>query len=125
MSALRYLVPNAFTALSLVFGLPRLWLAVRSTDAVGWFILWGVLLDKLDGAAARLLKASSEFGVQLTPSLISSSSAAPAALVYYRLSACPNTARAATRFSGRCHSGICCGDGLSACTFQHRGACRW
>lgn len=29
-----------------------------------WMITWGVLLDKLDGSAARLFNATSEFGVQ-------------------------------------------------------------
>ena len=29
-----------------------------------WMILWGVLLDKLDGTAARVFNATSEFGVQ-------------------------------------------------------------
>ncbi len=33
-------------------------------EHAAWLILWGVLLDKLDGTAARLLGATSEFGVQ-------------------------------------------------------------
>ena len=65
MKTLRYIVPNSFTALSLVFGLVSI---VASSSGnyqlASWLILWGVLLDKLDGASARLLNASSEFGVQ-------------------------------------------------------------
>jgi CDP-diacylglycerol--serine O-phosphatidyltransferase len=34
-------------------------------DAACWSVLWCVLLDKADGTAARLLKATSEFGVQM------------------------------------------------------------
>ena len=33
-------------------------------EVAAWMILWGVLLDKLDGTFARLLKASSGFGAQ-------------------------------------------------------------
>ena len=91
MSAVRYLVPNAFTALSLVFGLASVAASQSGEfDAAGWFILWGVLLDKLDGAAARLLKATSEFGVQFDSFAdFIVFGTAPAALVYYRLSALP------------------------------------
>ena len=62
---LKYSVPNGFTALSMLFGAASV---VASADGhfnlAAWLILWGVLLDKLDGSAARLLGASSEFGVQ-------------------------------------------------------------
>ena len=41
-------------------------LSVRGNlELAAWLILWGVLLDKLDGSAARLLNASSPFGAQL------------------------------------------------------------
>jgi len=66
----RYLVPNTVTCVSLVFGLASIHTSLTSTDGAGfvtaaWFILYAVLLDKADGALARKLKASSEFGVQL------------------------------------------------------------
>jgi CDP-diacylglycerol---serine O-phosphatidyltransferase len=61
----RYLVPNAFTGASIVFAV----LAIE--DAIGgrilaaaWWALYGTLTDRLDGAAAKMLKAQSEFGVQ-------------------------------------------------------------
>lgn len=67
---LRYVVPNAVTCTSVVLGL---WSAVRSMSATraedfhaaAWLILWAVILDKLDGALARRLRAASAFGVQL------------------------------------------------------------
>lgn len=65
MSKLRYLVPNSFTALSMLLGVVSAYLSVRGEfELAAWMITWGVLLDKLDGSTARLFKASSEFGVQ-------------------------------------------------------------
>jgi CDP-diacylglycerol--serine O-phosphatidyltransferase len=59
-------VPNGFTALSLLLGLGSV---VKSAEGdfrlAAWMIPWGVLLDKLDGSAARLLDATSKFGVEL------------------------------------------------------------
>lgn len=87
----RYLIPNSFTALSMLFGLGSV---VCSTSGnftlAAWMILWGVLLDKLDGSAARLFNASSEFGVQFDSFAdFVSFGIAPAALVLYRLKAMP------------------------------------
>lgn len=67
---LRYVAPNAVTCTSLVMGLASIRLSLTATDLGGfisaaWLILYAVLLDKLDGAIARRLHASSEFGVQL------------------------------------------------------------
>lgn len=67
---LRYVVPNAVTCTSVVFGLASIRQSFIATEAAefqraAWFILYAVLLDKLDGAVARRLRASSEFGVQL------------------------------------------------------------
>lgn len=51
-----------------------------------WMILWGVLLDKLDGTAARLMKATSKFGVEFDSFAdFVVFGIAPAALVYYLL----------------------------------------
>jgi CDP-diacylglycerol--serine O-phosphatidyltransferase len=62
----RYVVPNAITSASLTVGLLVMVAAIegRFVDA-GWLIVLCVLLDKLDGTFARLLGASSKFGVQL------------------------------------------------------------
>ncbi|MCB9529197.1 MAG: CDP-alcohol phosphatidyltransferase family protein [Myxococcales bacterium] len=65
MIALKYVVPNGFTALSMLFGLASVAMsAAGDYTLAAWMILWGVLLDKLDGTAARLLDASSKFGMQ-------------------------------------------------------------
>jgi CDP-diacylglycerol---serine O-phosphatidyltransferase len=66
----RYILPNAVTASSIVLGLAAIHTAASATTAAGfieaaWFVLYTVLLDKLDGSVARAARASSEFGVQL------------------------------------------------------------
>ena len=89
----KFLVPNGFTAFSMLCGL---WSVVASSRGdfafAAWLTLWGVLLDKLDGSAARLLKASSEFGVQYDSFAdFVVFGIAPGALVYYRLAESPNS----------------------------------
>jgi CDP-diacylglycerol---serine O-phosphatidyltransferase len=63
---LRYLAPNLVTFASLTFGMCSIMasLAGRYADAA-WFVIFSVLTDKLDGFVARLVKGTSEFGVQL------------------------------------------------------------
>lgn len=63
---LRYLAPNLVTFTSILFGLLSLRASMdgRFYDA-SWFVLFSVLTDKLDGFVARLVKGTSEFGVQL------------------------------------------------------------
>lgn len=87
MPPLRYFAPNAVTALSLLFGLGSIASAVEgSFHLAAWFILWGALLDKLDGGVARLLKATSAFGVEFDSFAdFVVFGIAPAALVYYRV----------------------------------------
>jgi len=49
-------------------------------------VLWGVLLDKMDGGAARMLNASSDFGAEMDSFAdFVSFGIAPAALVYFHL----------------------------------------
>ena len=91
MSKLRYLAPNGCTAFSLLLGLASI---VESTQGnfklAAWMILWGVLLDKLDGTFARLLNASSEFGAQMDSFAdFVSFGMAPAALLYFGLAENP------------------------------------
>lgn len=75
MSRLRYIFPNAFTSLNFLLGVFAICWATGSFDTVvapgtdyirmsAYFILLCVLFDKLDGFAARLVNASSEFGAQ-------------------------------------------------------------
>jgi CDP-diacylglycerol--serine O-phosphatidyltransferase len=89
MPALRYFVPNTFTALSLLIGLWSVVMSVRGHfELAAWAILWGTLLDKADGTAARLFKATSRFGVEFDSFAdFVIFGIAPAALVYFRLSA--------------------------------------
>ena len=62
---LKYLVPNGITAASMLLGFFSLIFASQGQfELSAWMITWGALLDKLDGFSARLLNASSEFGVQ-------------------------------------------------------------
>lgn len=83
----KYLIPNGFTALSMLFGLASAAASAHGRyDLAAWMILWGVLLDKLDGTAARLFKASSAFGVQYDSFAdFVAFGVAPAALCWFRL----------------------------------------
>ena len=64
----KYLVPNGFTAVSMLCGFASILSAAQQTQEgfewAAWFIAWGVLLDKLDGTSARLLDVCSDFGVE-------------------------------------------------------------
>lgn len=70
----RFLVPNLFTSLNFLMGVWAILLVsavfadannVRTHVILGAnLIIYCVLFDKLDGFAARLMKASSEFGAQ-------------------------------------------------------------
>ncbi|HOX43372.1 MAG TPA: CDP-alcohol phosphatidyltransferase family protein [Myxococcota bacterium] len=65
MGGWRFLVPNSFTAASAVLAVVSVVLSLEGRlELAAWMALWCVLLDKADGSAARLLKASSEFGLQ-------------------------------------------------------------
>lgn len=66
MRALRYLAPNLLTTANLVFGMLSLRASVegRYVEAA-WFIIYAVLTDRLDGFVARLVRGTSELGVQL------------------------------------------------------------
>lgn len=87
MPPLKYFVPNAFTASSLLLGLGSVVMSAEGHfELAAWMILWGSLLDKLDGSAARLMKATSSFGVEFDSFAdFVAFGIAPAALVYFRL----------------------------------------
>jgi len=59
-------VPNAITCASLLIGLFAVVQAIdgRFVDAA-WLVVLCVMLDKLDGSTARLLTATSKFGMQM------------------------------------------------------------
>jgi CDP-diacylglycerol---serine O-phosphatidyltransferase len=97
----KYLVPNLFTGLNFLLGIGSMLLVVesfarpstggsvlgftREPVIVGaWMVVWCALLDKLDGFAARILKASSEFGAQFDSLAdLTAFGIAPGFLVYF------------------------------------------
>lgn len=76
MSKTRFIVPNIFTSLNFLLGVWSICWAgglfspadgssqVAAYAMAGHFVIFCTLLDKLDGFAARLMNASSEFGAQ-------------------------------------------------------------
>ena len=63
--ALRYGIPNSITAASLLLGLGSIVTGMfGDLELAGWMIVWCGLLDVMDGLAARLLKAESNFGAE-------------------------------------------------------------
>jgi CDP-diacylglycerol--serine O-phosphatidyltransferase len=65
LSFLRYTIPNSFTALSLLLGVASIVTTqLDDLELAAWIIVWCGLLDVLDGASARLLKATSNFGAE-------------------------------------------------------------
>jgi CDP-diacylglycerol--serine O-phosphatidyltransferase len=70
MGKTRFILPNAFTSMNFLLGAFSIcWTtgAFAAKDPIlmgAYFIILSVLFDKLDGFAARLVNASSEFGAQ-------------------------------------------------------------
>ena len=97
----RFLVPNLFTGLNFLLGIysilvmhesftrpnpgqPILGFGKVPLILAAWMIIWCVLLDKLDGFAARILKASSDFGAQFDSLAdLTAFGIAPGLLVYF------------------------------------------
>jgi CDP-diacylglycerol--serine O-phosphatidyltransferase len=99
----RFLVPNLFTAFNFLLGIsailvmhqafagpggeqPTVTLGVAQPPLIlaGWMIIWCTLLDKLDGFAARMLRASSAFGAQFDSLAdLTAFGIAPGLLVYF------------------------------------------
>lgn len=84
-SALRYTIPNSFTAASLVLGIASITMSqAGNLELAGWMIVWCGLLDVCDGFAARLLKATSSFGAEFDSMAdLVAFGVAPAMLVYH------------------------------------------
>jgi len=63
---MRILIPNAITAAALMCGVISVLLSMRGqVHEATWWVLYATLLDRMDGAAARALNASSSLGAQL------------------------------------------------------------
>jgi CDP-diacylglycerol---serine O-phosphatidyltransferase len=62
----RYILPNMVTCTSITIGLLAISDSVRGRfESSAWLVMLCVLLDKVDGTVARLLKATSQFGVEM------------------------------------------------------------
>jgi CDP-diacylglycerol--serine O-phosphatidyltransferase len=88
-SKYRYLIPNGITFLSLTCGIISILLAANGNFIpAGTLILASFVLDLFDGFSARMLKAGSEFGLQLD-SLVDmvSLGVAPAVLAFKHIEA--------------------------------------
>ncbi len=61
----KIIIPNFFTSLNMLLGFAGIYFAyIGQYTTAGWIMLLSVVMDKLDGTAARLLNASSDFGVE-------------------------------------------------------------
>jgi CDP-diacylglycerol--serine O-phosphatidyltransferase len=66
MIALHKIIPNMLTMMALIAGITSIQKAINGQfDTAVLMLLAAAILDTLDGAAARALKSSSEFGAQL------------------------------------------------------------
>jgi CDP-diacylglycerol--serine O-phosphatidyltransferase len=66
MIALHRIIPNMLTLMALIAGITSIQKAINGQfDTAVLMLLAAAILDTLDGAAARALKSSSEFGAQL------------------------------------------------------------
>jgi CDP-diacylglycerol--serine O-phosphatidyltransferase len=96
---LRYLPPNLATSASLLLGLVSIHLSTHGQfKLAAWCILWCVMLDKLDGTLARLLRAQSNFGVEFDSFAdFCAFGLAPAVLLAEQLLGLPEFAAGASR----------------------------
>ena len=65
MNKIKYIIPNLFTGLSLISGLVALNIIFEQKNFViaSWLIAFSMFCDGLDGKIARLLNATSKFGM--------------------------------------------------------------
>ncbi len=65
-SPVRFVFPNLVTCIGMTLGIVSIFLSTQGRpDQAAWLVALCVLVDKADGAVARLLNAGSEFGMQL------------------------------------------------------------
>ncbi|MFC1586081.1 CDP-alcohol phosphatidyltransferase family protein [Fibrobacterota bacterium] len=98
----RYIIPNFFTGISFMLGIfstlivtsfyipfneqDRIFIGKAPIIVAAWMICWCVCLDKLDGFAAKIMKASSDFGAQFDSLAdLIAFGVAPCFLVYFYL----------------------------------------
>ena len=80
----RYVIPSAFTFCSMACAYVSTQVPSLPTEPA-WWIMYCCLLDKLDGTAARLLKAQTSFGVQLDSAADFLAFGIAPAHLYYRI----------------------------------------
>lgn len=82
--SVRLIIPNALTALNLVFGMLAIMFTIQNDYwNAGLFVLIAMVADGLDGRVARALNAGSEFGKELDSLCdLVSFGVAPAILAY-------------------------------------------
>lgn len=92
MKKLRFLVPNAVTSIGIAFAAVALQRAIDGEyRTAAWWVMYCVLTDKVDGAVARRLRASSAFGAQLDSFAdFFSFGVAPATVLYAFFSSTPS-----------------------------------
>jgi CDP-diacylglycerol---serine O-phosphatidyltransferase len=115
---LRYLAPNLVTATALVFGMLAIVSAMEGRFvAAAWWIIYAVVTDRFDGLIARLVKGTSELGVQLDSLAdFMNFGLAPAILVFAALSQHPELPFAAGE--GRLFLMIGCAVWVLGATFR-------
>jgi len=115
---LRYIAPNIVTGLAMFFGLASMVAATQGAYVVaGWLIIWATFLDRVDGVVARMLKATSEFGVQMDSFAdFFNFGVAPAFLIYTALTSTPTLPFASG--SGHTLLAIAASTWVFACTFR-------
>jgi CDP-diacylglycerol--serine O-phosphatidyltransferase len=81
----KHLVPNAVTLANIAFGFLAIVAAARGQfERSAWLIFFGALCDMADGRLARVLNATSKFGMELDSlSDAISFGIAPAVLIYF------------------------------------------
>ena len=80
----RYVVPSAFTFMSMACAYASTQVPSLPAEPA-WWIMYCCLLDKLDGTAARLLKAQTRFGVQADSAADFMAFGIAPAHLYYRI----------------------------------------
>ena len=80
----RYVIPSAFTFCSMACALISMQVPSLPSDPA-WWIMYCCLLDKLDGTAARLLRAQTKIGVQFDSAADFVAFGIAPAHLYYRI----------------------------------------
>ena len=105
----RYLIPNGLTATNLTFGcISCFYSSLGNIYLAGWFVLLAVCFDRVDGAAARALRATGKFGVEFDSLAdLISFGLAPALMVFAALARDPQLGYAESKWKMALLFGVC------------------